>query len=76
MPRALEQPFRAFLQRFDEDPDWDGVEDRTAGGRPGGLTAKQEKQIQKILLSSVGKHVVSATHVKRNFKEVRVIILA
>ena len=60
-----------ILQRFDDDPDWDGVEDRTAGGRPRGLTAKQEKKSQKILLRDVGKHVVSATHVKRNFKEIR-----
>jgi transposase len=59
------------LQRFEEEPEWDGLEERTAGGRPRELTAKQVAKIRKILLRDVGKHVCSATHVKRNFPEIR-----
>ena len=59
------------LERFKEDPEWDGLEERTAGGRPRHLTSEQEAKIQKILLRDVGKHVVSATYVKRLLKEIR-----
>ena len=60
-----------ILQRFKEDPKWDGLEQRTAGGRPLDLTPHQVAKIKNILLKDVGKHVVSATHVKRNLKELR-----
>jgi len=65
--RALTKVFA----RFAEEPDWDGVEDRTAGGRPRDLTATQETQIKKILLRDVGKHVVSASYVKRKLPDIR-----
>ena len=60
-----------ILQRFREDPDWDGIEHREAGGRPRLLSLKQECMILKILVRDVGKHVVSASHVKRNLPELR-----
>ena len=59
------------LARFEEDPEWDGTEDRTAGGRPRDVTEKQLEKIQNILLMEVGKHVVSAAYVKRILKELR-----
>ena len=61
----------AVLERFRADPEWDGLEERTAGGRPQDLTSKQTAKIKQILLNDVGKHVVSATHVKRNLTELR-----
>ena len=60
-----------ILQRFSEDPDWDGVEHREAGGRPRLLTLKQEAKILQVLLRDVGRQVVSASHVKRNLPELR-----
>ena len=51
------------LQQFEADPQWSGVEDRTAGGRPQDGTTVQAAKIKKILLRDVGKFVVSATHV-------------
>ena len=59
------------LERFEDDPKWDGSEDREAGGRPRNLTVKHEGKILKVLLRDVGKHVVSATHIKRNLPELR-----
>jgi transposase len=59
------------LERFAAEPEWDGLEDRTEGGRPRDVTSKQLEKIHKILLRDVGKHVVSATHVKRILKELR-----
>ncbi len=59
------------LQQFEADPQWSGVEDRTAGGRPQDGTTVQAAKIKKILLRDVGKFVVSATHVKRNLTELR-----
>ena len=53
------------LDRFEDDPEWDGLEDRTAGGRPRDLTPKQVDKLRKLLLRDVGKHVVSATYIKR-----------
>ena len=50
------------LQQFEADPQWSGVEDRTAGGRPQDGTTVQAAKIKKILLRDVGKFVVSATH--------------
>jgi transposase len=61
------------LERFEEDPEWDGCEDRTAGGRPRDLTEQQEARIRKILVRDVGKHVVTATYVKRLLKEIRLV---
>ena len=58
-----------ILARFEEDPDWDGCEDRTAGGRPRLLTPEQEARIKNILLKDVGRYVVSATYVKRILKD-------
>ena len=65
------QTIDGVLERFEDDPEWDGCEDRTAGGRPRDLTVKQEAQIRKILIRDVGKHVVTATFVKRLMKEIR-----
>jgi hypothetical protein len=31
----------SVLERFKEEPDWDGLEDRDAGGRPRDLTSQQ-----------------------------------
>ena len=59
------------LTRFAQDPEWDGCEERTAGGRPRVITPEQEAQIRGILLKDVGKYVVSASHVKRALKELR-----
>jgi hypothetical protein len=59
------------LDRYSEDPKWDGLEERTAGGRPRDLTKQQAAKVRKILLRDVGKHVVSATHIKRNAPELR-----
>ena len=61
------------LDRFKDQPDWDGLEEREAGGRPRDLSPRQEAQILKILLHDVGKLVVSATHVKRSLPETRLI---
>ena len=55
----------AVLDRYRKNPDWDGLEHRTAGGRPPDLAPKQADKIRQILLRDVGKHVVSATYVKR-----------
>ena len=49
------QAIDGVLQRFEDDPEWDGCEDRSAGGRPRELTGKQEAQIRKILVRDVGK---------------------
>lgn len=65
------QTIDGVLQRFEEDPEWDGCEDRTAGGRPRRVTPQQEAKIRKILMRDVGKHVVTATYVKRLMKEIR-----
>ena len=62
-----------ILARFEEDPDWDGCEDRTAGGRPRLLTPEQEARIKNILLKDVGRYVVSATYVKRILKDLRTV---
>ena len=59
------------LERFKEDPEWDGREERTAGGRPRDVTDKQMERIRTILLRDVGKHVVSAAYVKRLLVELR-----
>ena len=59
------------LDRFEKDPEWDGCEERTAGGRPRDLTEEQLAKIHTILLRDVGKHVVSASYVKRLLKELR-----
>ena len=59
------------MARFEEDPNWDGIEERTAGGRPRDLTAQQEREIKKILLRDVGRFVVSATYVKRKMPQLR-----
>ena len=61
----------AVLDRFEKEPEWDGCEERSAGGRPRNLTSEQLAKIRKILLRDVGKHVVSATYVKRVLKELR-----
>lgn len=61
------------LGRFKEQPDWDGIEEREAGGRPRDLSPRQEAQILKILLQDVGKLVVSATHVKSSLPDIRSI---
>ena len=47
------------LDRFKKDPEWDGCEKRTAGGRPRDVTEEQLAEIHKILLRDVGKHLVS-----------------
>ena len=60
-----------ILERFKKEPKWDGLEGREAGGRTRDLTSQQEAKIVKILLRDVGKHVVSATHVKRTSPELR-----
>ena len=65
------QTVDSVLQRFKQEPEWDGREERTAGGRPPHLTPKQIASIRKILLRDVGKHVVSATYVKRILRELR-----
>jgi transposase len=59
------------LDRYKKDPKWDGLEDRTAGGRPRDLTPKQANMILKVLLQDVGKHVVSAAYVKRKLVDLR-----
>ena len=59
------------LSRFADDPEWDGCEERTAGGRPRVVTPEQETRIKDILLKDVGRYVVSATHVKRILKDLR-----
>ena len=51
---------RPSLQSLDCVLEWDGVEVRTAGGRPCGVTPQQAKKIPAILLRDVGKRVVSA----------------
>ena len=61
----------AVLKKFEEDPEWDGCEKRTAGGRPRDLTQQQEEEILDILLRDVGKKVVSATSVKRSLPHLR-----
>lgn len=61
------------LDRFEDDPEWDGREERTAGGRPRNLTSKQLEKIRKLLVRDVGKHVVSTTYVKRILKELRLV---
>ena len=65
------QTVDGILQRFKDEPDLDGTEDRTAGGRPRDVAAEQLESIRKILLRDVGKHVVSATHVKRILRQLR-----
>jgi len=70
LPATIGQPLDV-LRRFEDDPEWDGTEERTAGGRPRELTSQQESKIKKILLRDVGRHVVSATHVKRILVELR-----
>ena len=65
------QTVDGILQRFKDEPDLDGTEDRTAGGRPRDVAAEQLQSIRKILLRDVGKHVVSATHVKRILRQLR-----
>jgi transposase len=62
------------LRRFGEDPEWDGLEERTAGGRPRQLTSQQVAKILQILLKDVGKHRVSSTYVKRKLPELRHIL--
>ena len=57
------------LSRFADDPEWDGCEDRTAGGRPRVLTAQQEARIKDILRKDVGRYVVSAARVNRFLKD-------
>lgn len=59
------------LDRFKKDPEWDGCEKRTAGGRPRDVTEEQLAEIHKILLRDVGKHLVSASYVKRLLKKLR-----
>ena len=63
----------AVVARFEKDPEWDGCEERTAGGRPRTLTEEQLKKIHTILLRDVGKQVVSASYVKRLLKELRLV---
>ena len=55
----------SILQRLKEAPEGNGREDRIAGGRPRDVAAKQLKSIRRSLLRDVGKHVESATYVKR-----------
>jgi len=69
--RPCLQAVDAVLKKFREDTDWDGLDSHVAGGRPRDLTQQQEKNIRKILLRDVGKHVVSATYVKRCLPELR-----
>ena len=59
------------LDRFEQEPEWDGCEHRTAGGRPRDVTVKQLESIRKILVREVGKTRVSATYVKRVLPELR-----
>ena len=49
------------LDRFEQEPDWGGCEERTAGGRPRDVTPKQLENIRKILVREVGRTVVSAS---------------
>ena len=37
------------LKKFEEDPQWDGCEERTEGGRPRDLTQQQEKKDSRHL---------------------------
>ena len=59
------QTVDSILQRLKEAPEGNGREDRIAGGRPRDVAAKQLKSIRRSLLRDVGKHVGSATYVKR-----------
>ena len=54
------QSLDCVLDRYRQEPEWDGVEVRTAGGRPCDVTPQQAKKILAILLRDVGKRVVSA----------------
>ena len=65
------QTVDGILARFKKDAAWDGVEERTAGGRPRNVTSLQAAQIYKILLKAVGKHGVSATYIKRLLPGIR-----
>ena len=47
------QSVDSVLQRFKSDPEWDGCQDRAAGGRPRDLSAQQEAKMQKILVRDV-----------------------
>ena len=60
-----------IVKRFQDDPEWDGVEHRDAGGRPRDVTEAQEKKILKILVRDVGKCVVSANYVRKLLPEIR-----
>ena len=41
------------LAHFEEDLEWDGLEERTAGGRPRALTSQHESKVKKVLLRDV-----------------------
>ena len=69
--RPCLQAVDGVLKKFEEDPEWDGCEERTEGGRPRDLTQQQEKKIRDILLRDVGRKIVSATSVKRSLPELR-----
>ena len=65
------QSVDGVLERYEQEPEWDGVEVRTAGGRPCDVTPQQAKKILDILVRDVGKRVVSAASVKRQLVELR-----
>ena len=74
--RPCLQAVDGVLKKFEEDPQWDGCEERTEGGRPRDLTQQQEKKIHDILLKDVGRKVVSATSVKRSLPQLRDVPLS
>ena len=52
---ASVQTVDSILQRLKEAPRENGREDRTAGGRPRDVAAKQLESMRQILLTDVGK---------------------